>query len=190
MEKFVHKYLSYTYKLGLVSNNSKMLKLLDHDAIFSKENGNMVYGDALLKELVLLFFQDEVTIKRYVESWAQSLKKYKVELIWYWSQEVGIMPIAIKIAATSIANDLINIVPMNAPTGKLLYFDYKLPTETPDTNGRIYDRETFKDNIDRITAAQFVLMDDLNNPTQPISVSSRTAKGEEIERQSWFNRPK
>lgn len=190
MEKFVHKYLSYTYKLGLVSNNSKMLKVLDYDAIFSKENGDMVYGDSLIKELVLLFFQDEVTIKRYVESWAQSLKKYKVELIWYWSQEIGIMPIAIRIAATTIANDLVSVVPMSAPTGKLSYFDYTFLTETPDRNGQIYARETFKDNIDRITAAQFVLMEDLNKPTQPISVSSRAVKGEEIERQSWFNPPK
>lgn len=125
MEKLIHKYLSLNYKLGLISDNSKKINLLDYDAIFNREDGEIAFGDKLVEELIDIFCEKEAHVKKYIESWAQSLKKYRVDLIWYWSQKEPWLPKLTEVVGRTIANDLVGVQPLSRPNSELFYLDFK-----------------------------------------------------------------
>jgi hypothetical protein len=188
MEKHIHKYLSSEYfvKASNVGN----------DGIYSINDTNIyhfpVYGSKLIKELILLFYVDELMITKFINSWAVS-QKPDVNLDWYWEQKETLMPIAMKVMAQTVGLDLVAVVPMESPKIDLLYMDFAYSGETPNRNGRIYDSEVFRQQVAELANNQHYMMTgELDHPDLPmalgsaIGVSSR--KSEEIERQSWFNK--
>lgn len=112
MEQIIYEYLSLTYEIGSTTENSKSITLLQYDAIFKRSGSigkEMVYGDKLLKELVLLFYIDEVTLKKYVNSWARGLKK-KLDLEWFWKQEpIKLSEDAISALCNTLSQELMNV---------------------------------------------------------------------------------
>jgi hypothetical protein len=179
MEKFVYKYLSANYTLSTVEESSRKLKLITYDAIYhlkdEDDKAQLAYYNTLLKELVLIFYEDEVTLKKWVNKWAKSLKP-NVNLKWYWSHDLPWLPIAHKIAAQTIGMDLVAVAPMIIPKGIVTYGDFIYSSETPNENGRIYQRAEMVAFIQELFDRQ---------QNEIIGVSSRETTPEEKSRHTW-----
>jgi len=184
MEEFVHDYLSMYYKVeaSKVGNDGIYTIEPEEGIIYPMP----VYGDRLIKELVLIFYEDEVSLKRYINKWAKS-KNTKINLKFFWQQKEPWFPQVRQVSTQLLANDIVAVQPMNGPTGTLMYLDYVYSGNTPNRNCRVYDQEIMNIEVDRINAHAAVLLGELDHPSPPIFVSSRGIDTEEIERQSWFN---
>lgn len=189
MEKYIHNYLSLNYYIETSDvGNDGIYEIADARRFKAPIN-----GDRLLKELVTVFYIDEVQLKAHIEDWAAS-KKPDINLEWFWKQIESLMPLAMKVAAQTVGLDLVAVQPMESPKIDLLYNEFAYTGETPNRNGRIYNSEVFRQQLDELIHNQqnFMLTSELDHPDLPmalgttIGVSSR--KSEEIERQSWFNK--
>jgi hypothetical protein len=187
MEKYIHNYLSLNYYIETSDvGNDGIYEIADARRFKAPIN-----GDRLLKELVTVFYIDEVQLKAHIEGWAAS-KKPDIDLEWFWKEIESLMPIAMKVAAQTVGLDLVAVLPMAAPTGLFTLIEYS--GDTPDRNGRVYNSEVFRQQLDELihNHQNFMLTSELDHPDLPmalgttIGVSSR--KSEEIERQSWFNK--
>lgn len=203
MKKFVHKYLDSFFEIKKSSTNAdRKLTIYEFDAIVQKGTDDLFHGNRLLKELVCAAYIDEVTLKVWVEEWARSTKPL-VDLTLYWQQEeplLGdiVMPLVRRVAAQTMAMDLVAVKPMETPKGLLHYIDYQIPTYhisgntntiKINKNGRRYNSDAWNENIAQLLRNQEnQLIGDLNHPDPPLFISSRTPlENEEIERKSWFN---
>jgi hypothetical protein len=192
MQKFVHSYLSASFVIGRTeTNKTGKLTVFGFDAIFPKSNGesekSFIYGNKLIKELVLAAYIDEVRLRKYINEWVR-INYPEADLKLYWLQLEPELPSFDRVIAQTVALDLLEVKPMSGPTGKLVYLDYQYTgnTNEPNRNGRVYKQEIFNENIAQLIRNQVALLQgELDHETKPIFVSSR--KSEEIERQSWFN---
>ena len=136
MEKFIHSYLSNTYYIETSD--------VGNDGIYEKADTRRwkapINGDRLLKELVLIFYIDEVQLKNHVEDWAKTIKS-DVDLDWFWKQFESLMPIAQKIAAQTIGLDLVAVQPLSGPKLKLMFLDFKYSADTEGVNYEIDNPE-------------------------------------------------
>lgn len=157
MEEFVHNYLSTYYNIETSKVGNDGIYLIE------QEDGIVypipVYGDRLIKELILIFFEDEVTLKRYINKWAKT-KYSDVNLKFFWQQKEPWFP---------------QVIPLSTPTGILSYFDYVYSGNTPNINGRTYGQEVMNMSIDRVNAHAAVLLDRINESNQPVFLSSRAS---------------
>lgn len=156
MKRYVQPYLSSLYYISTSD--------LGNDGVYSltddRKYKSPVYGDVFLKELVDIFACSEEEIKNIVHGWAVE-QKSDVDLSFFWStkEEIlsGIFPIIERVAARTIAQDLVSVQPMSAPTGELHYFNfsYEGVTGATNQNGRNYevaenDADTRFENIIRV----------------------------------------
>jgi hypothetical protein len=83
---------------------------------------------------------EDSLLKTYIDVWAVSIKK-DVDLEFYWkTQEEIAFPHVSRIISSLMANDIVAVQPMEAPSGELLYMDYQYSAGTPNINGRTYER--------------------------------------------------
>ena len=82
MQKFVHSYLSASFVLKKVKFTQKD-EIFGYDAIFPVDSVQQIYGDKLLKELVLAAYIDEVRLRRFVNEWVK-LNYPNADLKVYW----------------------------------------------------------------------------------------------------------
>jgi hypothetical protein len=145
MDKHIHKYLSSVYFV----KTSK----IGNDGIYAINDLNLypypVYGNKLIKELVLLFYLDEVTLKTSINTWAIT-QKPDVDLGFFWEQFEVLMPMAARVAAQTIGLDLVPVQPMSLPTGLLTFMDFNYSGDTPNRNGRVYHQEVVEINEERV----------------------------------------
>lgn len=176
MKKLVHSYLSSLYEPSKhLESVSKKIVLFSFHCIVKKGTIEVVYGDAILKELVLLAYLDEVTLKKLVNEWAVSIIP-DIDLTKYWEFEPNLIPIAMKVASQTIALDLAPEQPLDGPKGILKFLDYQ-GIDVPNKNGRVYCEETFKDKIDTLVKNQEIMVQkDHLQQEKPIFISSRKKK--------------
>jgi hypothetical protein len=151
MELFVHNYLfkNYYIKTSDVGNDG-IYYLFD-----DKRIPTPFYGNKLINELSIIFGLDKEISKDYINGWSISVKS-DINLNFYWEQESVLFPSTRRVMSMLIGTDLVAVQPMSAPLGTLMYMDFVYSGDTPQTNGRVYDREV----VERAT--------------------------EETERQSWY----
>lgn len=195
MRKFVHSYLTASFEIKKVKH-SKKITLFAFDAIYHKtsQSGStetFIYGNQLLKELSLAASVDDETLRIYIKEWV-SIYYPDADLKLYWLQLEPEFPAIVRVAARTIASEIVEVKPMDTPKGMLMFLDYTYSGDTnqPDRNGRTYDKDSFNENIAQLIRNQINhLSGELDHPDQPIFISSRKADTpEEIERQSWFNK--
>jgi hypothetical protein len=141
MEILIHNYLSRHYEIKTSDAGN--------DGIYYKEDLRRhkapFYGEKLVKELVLVFDINKNEILIFINTWAKSINS-AVDLEFYWkTQEEFLIPIALRIAAQSIGQDLVSVQPLSAPIGLLTHLDYQFSGNTPNKNGRIYDKPEEKE---------------------------------------------
>ena len=145
MQIIVQSYLSKHYEIATseVGNDGIYLKS------DTREHRIPTYGDKLVKELVTIFCLEDEVLKTYVNVWAISIKK-DVDLEFYWkTQEELAFPHVSRIVSSLMANEIVAVQPMAAPNPQLLYMDYQYSGDTPNRNGRTYDRQDMDDTIRR-----------------------------------------
>jgi len=191
MENYIHTYLSKFYTLSTSEESGKKIQLLVAYGIYYRDDVNktkdLVYSEYLLKEITTVFGVPEDQAKYFISRWAITIDRNS-NLAWYWKQ-VPLpdlpFPAAVRLAATTMASELVSVRPMGGPTGKLVYFDYVFSANTPNANGRIYTEEAMINaRRDFIENQHQIIVGELNHPNISVGFSSRN---EEIERQSWFN---
>lgn len=180
MQKFVHLYLSASFVIRKTETNKDgKISIFGFDAIFPKSNGDseksFIYGDKLIKELVLAAYIDEVRLRKFINEWVK-INYPEADLKLYWLQLEPEFPRVDRVVAQTMALDLVAVKPMDGPTGKLVYLDYQYTNE-PNRNGRVYDREIFNENIAQLIRNQVnQIMGELDHKEPPIFVSSRKKK--------------
>ena len=145
MQIIVHSYLSKHYEIATseVGNDGIYLKS------DTREHRIPTYGDKLVKELVTIFCLEAEELKSYINVWAISIKK-DVDLEFYWkTQEEIAFPLLGRVVSSLISQDIVAVQPMAAPNPQLLFMDYQYSGNTPNRNGRTYDRQDMNDAIRR-----------------------------------------
>lgn len=127
MENIIQSYLSKFYEIKISNVGNDGIYLIDKVKIpiIPKYWGINVAPFAwgkLIKELIVIFSLDEVTLTRIVDKWAINQKK-DVDLTFYKKEPEHLLPIAQKLAAQTIGLDLVPVTPMNGPKGNIFYFD-------------------------------------------------------------------
>lgn len=176
MKKFVHKYLDSFFDVKRVDSKNNKISLFEFDSIVIKENGSFIYGDRLVKELIEVAYLDAITLKKWVAEWA-IIKSPYINLEYYWSQEEPWLPQIQQVAARTIANDLVAVQPMESPKGLLCYLDYKYYDDRkPNQNGRTYNQEVLRANIQQLIENQQRAMGALDHPDPPMAFSMAIKK--------------
>ena len=162
MEKHIHKYLSSQYFIK-TSN-------VGNDGIYTINDTKLypfpVYGSKLIKELILLFYVDELTLTNYINSWAVS-QKPDVNLDWFWDQKESLIPMAMKVMAQTVGLDLVAVQPLETPKIDLLYMDFTYSSETPTRTNRIWDNNgLFHQQLEELIHNQqnFMITNELDDP--------------------------
>lgn len=166
MELFIHKYLSNHYVVSTTEESGKKIQVFVNYGIYVKTDEKVKefrYVNHLIDELVSVFSISEVDTLSYICSWVEFVCP-RCDLTWYWKQEPPFFPHIKQVVSRTVAMDLVAVQPMSAPTGMLCYFDYVYSGDTPDINGRVYDKKA----INKV----------INDSNQP----------EEKSRQSWGDR--
>lgn len=140
MRNRVQSYLSDLYYISTNNGNDSVYALSD-----TRKFKSPVYGDKFLAELVDIFAYDEDTIKAIVYEWAVN-QKSDVDLTYFWTTKEllleGVFPIVQAVAARTLAQDLVSVQPMSAPTGNLFYMDYQFPnTGRTQTHYEVADND-------------------------------------------------
>jgi hypothetical protein len=133
MKRYVQSYLSSLYYISTSE--------LGNDGVYSltddRKYKSPVYGEGFLKELIDIFGCSEEETKAIVYEWAIE-QKPDVDLTFFWStkEEIlsGIFPIIERVAARTIAQELVSVQPMSTPTGELLYYSVSYRADTPIEN--------------------------------------------------------
>jgi hypothetical protein len=133
MKRYVQSYLSSLFYISTSEvGNDGVYSLTD-----DRKYKSPVYGEGFLKELIDIFGCSEEETKTIVYEWAIE-QKSDVNLTFFWSTKEdilsGIFPIIERVAARTIAQDLVSVQPMNTPTGELLYYDVYYRAEIPIEN--------------------------------------------------------
>ncbi len=133
MKRYVQPYLSSLYYISTSEiGNDGVYSLAD-----DRKYKSPVYGDVFLKELVDIFGSSEEETKAIVYEWAIE-QKPDIDLTFFWStkEEIlsGIFPIIERVAARTIAQDLVSVQPMSGPTGELLYYNVSYRADIPIEN--------------------------------------------------------
>lgn len=150
-----------------------------HDSIGILSTKNHIYYTDLLEELISVFFLEKDIIKIFINDWAISFSS-EINLDEYWVDERPWFPQAVRVAASTLANELVSVQPMPAPTNMVFHIDTY--TETPNKNGRIYSRDAWNTALDEYIQLhndyeQENSLVDINYQMNPsISVSSRKLK--------------
>lgn len=133
MDLFVHNYLSQYYYLSTSDvGNDGIYNLLD-----DRKHLAPVYGSKILKEIETIFGFDEETSKEKINGWAFLIKP-DVDLEFFWKTIECFFPIGM---------DLVAVQPLPAPRGELMFLDFLGTGDTPDRNGRVYDREVMNEQV-------------------------------------------
>lgn len=183
MQKFVHSYLSASFVIRRTeTKNDGKISIFGFDAIFPKSKGetetSFIYGNKLIKELVLAAYIDEVRLRKFINEWVK-INYPNADLKLYWLQLEPEFPRVDRVVAQTVALDLVAVKPMDGPTGQLVYLDYQYSgnTNEPNRNGRVYDREIFNENIAQLIRNQVnQMIGELDHPEPPIFISSRKKK--------------
>jgi hypothetical protein len=140
MKRYVQSYLSSLYYISTSE--------LGNDGVYSltddRKYKSPLYGEGFLKELIDIFGCSEEETKTIVYEWAIE-QKPDVDLTFFWSTKedilTGIFPIIERVAARTIAQELVSVQPMSTYTGELLYFNvsYEGVTGATNQNGRNYE---------------------------------------------------
>lgn len=127
MEGLPLKYLSTLY---WVSQNNQILEL---------SNDAKVYGEDLVEDLVDMFQVSDVVATAYIEIWVTD--EYSTfDTIEFWEDRRSRynvyssgFPIAQRVAAQTLGQELVAVQPMTLPTGLLQYMDYQYETQSAMT---------------------------------------------------------
>jgi len=124
MENILHSYLSKLYEIRTSD--------VGNDGIYLITDNNRIRYDKywfrsppyswgkLIKELVVIFSLDEVTLEKIVDKWSLN-QKISVNLTFYKKEPIDILPIAKRIASQTMGMNLVSVQPMNQPNVKLIY---------------------------------------------------------------------
>ena len=153
MTRFIFKYLSahFILKFGKIVPANKL-----HPYYYEIDN--------LIAELSKVFGLTRKQLKYYIKGWILKqdrnfdFKEYwvskPVETPDYDEDAFGniAFPIIQRVAARTIANDLVAVQPMDMPSGRLFYFDIQVGgqaqhVEERNRNGRVYPREVLNNAI-------------------------------------------
>lgn len=137
MEELVHSYLSRYYKVDSSKvGNDGIYKIEEEYPIYPIP----VYGDRLIKELITIFYIDEVRLKRWINDWSKT-HKINVNLSFFWKQKEPFFPLVSRVSARLLANEIVSVQPLAAPVGSLMYLDYIHEYGQPNQNSRNYELE-------------------------------------------------
>ena len=154
MEKYIYKYLSATYYIETSDAGNDGIYVTADERRYKAP----INGDKLLKELVTVFYVDEVQLKAHVEAWAATIKP-DIDLEWFWKEMEMLLPLAMKVAAQTVGLDLVAVQPMSMPKMDLIYGDFVYGEDAvepvtgftsrqiPNRNGRVYDEERYRQNV-------------------------------------------
>lgn len=156
MEKYIHNYLSSTYFVKTSKIGNDGIYLIDDVNLYPYP----VYGNKLIKELVLVFYLDEVSLKASINTWAIT-QKPDVDLGFFWEQFEVLMPMAARVAAQTVGLDLVAVQPMSLPKGLLSFMDFNYSGETPDRNESVYHQEVVERNEERVRQSWAQVVEDL-----------------------------
>ena len=118
MFKIVQSYLSEYYK---VDKNKEGQFIICSLNIYPIE---LIYWSKLSDELELIFSVDKNSLKKYISKWAGVNLKAYFEII------PPFIPHVSNVVASLLSQDLVNVRPMDGPTGQLFYFDYQYSANT------------------------------------------------------------
>ena len=139
METYVQSYLSrhFYIKTSDVGN----------DGIYKKDDTRKFpapyHNIHLLNELEVVFSLSQEILREYTDIWAIK-QKPDVNLEFYWSQLFSLLPLASRLAASTIGLDLVSVQPLEAPTGLLRYSDFIYSGDTTNINGRTYNTDRLR----------------------------------------------
>lgn len=145
MQDIVCSYLTKHYEIATSE--------VGNDGIYLKSDTNKhripVYGDKLLKELIIIFSLEDDLLKSYTDTWAISIKS-DINLEFYWkTQEEFTFPHVSRVISSLISNGLVPVQPMSSPNPQSLFLDYQYSGNTPNGNGRVYERQVMDDVVAR-----------------------------------------
>ncbi len=119
MKRVIHNYLSNIF-------------FIDGNNICRIEKNNILSSNALVEELGAVFGMTKKQLKWYVKSWIRKQSK-SFSFNRYWTPPIfsSFFPLVKRLAAQTIATDLVSVQPLAAPSGQLMYLDYAYNAE-PD----------------------------------------------------------
>ena len=153
MQSMVIKYLNKFYYADSYTN------------IVNDKDDDRVYSYELVDDVTHNFSISEDGAKAIIEVWIdETAPTFDVFSFWEeykyqaWLTGDGILPIAQRIAAQTVAQDLVPVQPMELPSGLLFYIDNSGTTQSEhyvaensniNRNRRTYYREAFLDTLNR-----------------------------------------
>ena len=143
MKKYIVRYLTENYYLDKSQiGNAGIYSFED-----TREWKIPVKAKELIEEVVTLFGYSFTRTKWFIHDWC---KKQKPDycLKFYWlSHEVELFfPIVRNIASSTIGQDLVQVRPMGAPIGNLMYLDYQYGQLDHPTPNYILSTDPINDN--------------------------------------------
>lgn len=117
MKKIVYKYLSEYYYIG----KSEM----ENDGIYSKIDIRRykapIRGLTIITEVSTIFNITKDKAKEFITAWSiQEFTNINLEFYWKIPSDF-LLPLAKAIASKTIGQELVNVKPMDVPTGSLPY---------------------------------------------------------------------
>ena len=152
MEILIQQYLS---EIFYPDPHQDIIKLWDGD--------DKIYGDDLIADIRQAFDLEELEAVNSIEIWITRASPI-FDIPKFWEDKFFALPIARQVLSRTLALDLVEVKPMNLPSGLLFYMDPVTNdepqeevtgetltvsltadtwTDTPNANGRTYDREAW-----------------------------------------------
>lgn len=118
------------------------------DIVYERDRDNKIYSNTLLEEIEEAFALPKATATACIEIWiSEEAPSFDLEKFWADTEPLefpSILPIAQRVAAQTMAHDLVAVQPMEAPTGLLTYLDFQYSgTNQPNQNNRHYQVDSF-----------------------------------------------
>lgn len=147
MENFIHKYLSKHFIVSNSEESGTKIQLLVTYGIYHRDDKDgtkhLYYPGLLIKEISDIFGIVDDIAKTYIINWATTNFQIKPHnLDWYWQQAeivLQLLPSAIRVAAKTIASDLVSVKPLAAPKHLLTFAALKF--DELDANGDVFTED-------------------------------------------------